>query len=135
MYKSTQAPPRSGGHDFGPYSNEHTTGVAFANFDPTTNSANYGPPPMAIQFTRNAVNGDLPPPATVRNHPVVPLSLICKVIVAQYTYGGNQSHGIDHSSGIYENIPSALGPPRLECRGLLGAVRVTLHLHDILRSI
>jgi len=134
MYKSTQAPPRSGGHDFGPYSNERTTGVVFTDFDPTTNYANYGLPPT--QFTHNTANdGDLPPPATVGNHPDVLLSLIYKVIVAQYTYGGNQSHGVDHSSGTYENIPSALGPPRLGCRALLGTVRVTLHLHDLLRSI
>ena len=133
MYKSIQALPRSGGHDFGPFSNEHTTSVVFTGFDPTTNYANYGPPP--IQFTRHTVNGDLPPPATVRNYPAVLLSLIYKDIVAQYTYEGNRSHGVDHSSGIYENIPSALGPPRLECRALLGTVRVTFHIQDILRLI
>jgi hypothetical protein len=128
MYKPTQPPPRSGGHDFGPYSDEHTTGVIFTGFDPTTNYANYGPPPT--QLTRNTTNdGDQPPPATVRNHLVVLPSLIYKSIVAQYTCIGNQSHG------IYENIPSALGPPRLECRALLGTVRVTLHLHDIPQSI
>jgi hypothetical protein len=128
LYKSTQVPPRSGGHDFGPYSNEHTTGVVFTGFDPTTNYANYGPPPTP--FTHNTANGgDLPPPITVRNHPTVLPSLIYKYIVAQYACGGNQTHG------IYENIPSSLGPPRLECRAFLGTVRVTLHIHNILQSI